>query len=30
MLCDKSRGAGWGGREAEAGGDMCISVADSC
>ena len=33
MLCDNLEGCsgvGWGGRQAEEGGDICIHRADSC
>ena len=33
MLCDDLAGwdvAGWSGREAPEGGDICILIADSC
>ena len=30
VFCDKEpRGVGWGGREVEEGGDICIPVANS-
>ena len=30
VVCDKPRSEGWGGSEAEEGGDMCIPMADPC
>ena len=30
VFCDNLEGVGWGGREVQEGGDICISTADSC